>query len=102
MVDAHLLTQILISIPGVGITTVSTILFTASALSSFPHQATWRLTLTSHRPHVAREDPFPWNSRSALAPSTSRMRCSDPRGAFLSRSEIENLLRPQTPRRQET
>src|SRR5690625_1869245 len=85
LVDAHPLTQVLISLPGVGITTAATILLTAGDFSSFPtpgHLAAYagiapvrRRSGTSIRGlrRVTTRSPRPITTRNALkAKNTTR------------------------------
>src|SRR5699024_8869501 len=80
MVDAHPLTQVLISMPGVGIKTAATILLTAGDFSSFPTPATSRLTPGSHPSRDALGPQSEANSLPGQATNSSKMPSSDQPG----------------------
>ena len=99
MVDAHPLTQVLISMPGVGIKTAATILLTAGDFSSFPtpgHLAAYAgIASVTRRSGTSIRGEFPARSgnkqlKNALFRSAWVASCHDPTSkAYYDRKRAE-------------
>lgn len=100
VVDVYPCTQVLLSLPGVGIKTAATLLLDAEDFCSFPVPTTLRLMPGSARPPDALRLQGLATSLLARATSNSRTRYCDPPGSLLATPHIQGLLRQQTRRGQ--